>query len=168
MSIYGGFPTRILESTYNQHLCDLISLLQSFVLHFYQSHKFILPSWPEQFTATYAKLTKLERQKHLHPRYSEYLKDLDNYLNSSVKLEKIPEKPSIKQIAIHSLKKETSLPNQNSFSSRVSSVSGSHRKRKSTGFQKSSKKDLNKTRLKGYQDMILQSILSDLSSTFIY
>ena len=174
MSIYSGFATRALETSYNQHLCDAISLLQSLLLYCLQSKQYIeIPNWSDHFSSTFSRMFKLEQQKHLLPRYTDYMKDLDSYIKSistptsPSKIAKIAERPGPLNLSMESLLKGSSSPGRKSYSSRHSSVAINRKREQSYSFQKKPKKIMNQTRIKGYQDMVLKSILNDLSASFV-
>ena len=80
MSVYSGFATRQLETTYNSTLCHLLKTLQKFVLATLSSQPVDLDSWTSSFAKHYKYLCKLEDRKHLLPKYTYYCNDLAKFL----------------------------------------------------------------------------------------
>jgi hypothetical protein len=80
MSVYSGFATRQLETSYNTTLCQLLKTLQKFVLATLSSQPVDLDSWTSSFTKHFKYLYKLEDRKHLLPKYTYYCNDLAKFL----------------------------------------------------------------------------------------
>jgi len=80
MSVYSGFATRQLETTYNNTLCQLLKTFQKFVLATLSSQPVDLDSWTSSFTKHFKYLYKLEDRKHLLPKYTYYCNDLAKLL----------------------------------------------------------------------------------------
>jgi hypothetical protein len=76
MSVYSGFSTRLQETTYNRLTETLIHLLQVRVLCAIRSEPIDDDIWSSKFSSVYAKLSKLEMQKYLPPKFSESCKEL--------------------------------------------------------------------------------------------
>lgn len=76
MSVYSGFSTRLQETTYNRLTETLIHLLQVRVLCAVRSEPIDDDIWSNKFSSVYAKLSKLEMQKYLPPKFSESCKEL--------------------------------------------------------------------------------------------
>ena len=76
MSVYSGFSTRLQETTYNRLTETLIHLLQIRVLCAIRSEPIDDDIWSSKFSSVYAKLSKLEMQKYLPPKFSESCKEL--------------------------------------------------------------------------------------------
>ena len=83
MSVYGGFATRRIESTYNMAVYNLISLLQYRVQRLYQEEEgkeqrkeaddqHFKRLLARQYTLVY----KLDVDKHLLPKFSYAMKEL--------------------------------------------------------------------------------------------
>jgi len=132
MSVYSGFATRQLESTYNRVLFKTIYILQAslakllkqgFPLHplypFLIGH--LLDSKYETLIARgYAKLLNMDGDKHLSPHYSMAFKDLVDHFG----LEKNPmlireQEPSICEGDQRSLISRSGLSSHGSSSSLV-------------------------------------------------
>ena len=89
MSIYSGFATRALETSYNHHLATLLSLLQRVVAGFLkQQESGDLPDWTRTYFKTVLKLHSLEQTKYLQPKFSEYCSDLTDLLEVTPSLRK--------------------------------------------------------------------------------
>jgi len=76
MSIYSGFATRFLETKYNNLVCKVIELLHSHVYKTFLEVPFDKETWTVEFSKTYQKLTQLETQKYLAPKFSAFCKPL--------------------------------------------------------------------------------------------
>ena len=170
MSIYGGFPTRSLESAYNHYLCEILNLFQHIVVDYLKLKQTPeVLQWCETFSNNFYKLSKLERQKHLLPKFSESIKDLENYIksfSSSSNIEKYSERPSLRNTSTVSLTKQTPFKKLKSFKERFSSISSS---RNNDSRELSLRPSRNKRaiKIKSYQDEILKSILQDLSNPYV-
>lgn len=168
MSIYGGFPTRALESCYNQLLTDIIYLLQNFVLATIKTTKLIiLPNFTEDFCRSYQKLVKFEKQKHMLPKYSDYIKELDDHLksfNSDLSYRKNSERNSLPTNSTGSFNRDLEKNQKYYYKSRQSCAPNSKSRDsdyKSNNYPVRYKKTAD---IKVYQDQILKSILKDLST----
>ena len=182
MSIYGGFSTRVLESTYNTHICNILNLLQNLLLSFLQRKKAIeIQSFSENFCDSYSKIVKLEQQKHLVPKYSEFIRGLDEYLRPVItekQYDKESDRRSLDNFSALSLGKESNYSTSRRYNTRQTSISDNRSRKNSceiTRYRKNSciipkyrKKHKIDTEIKGYQDKILKSILKDLSEPFGY
>ena len=170
MSIYGGFPTRALESSYNTYLCDILHTLQTLLLSLLQSKKnFEIESLSEKFCFSYSKIVKLEQQKHLLPKFSDYIKDLDEYLRPTItesRFDKSSERISIQNISTPSLAKSSNNTSSRFYNLRQTSVPGKKTRKNSNIIQKNSGKKGLTIQVKDYQDKILKSILKELSDPF--
>ena len=171
MSIYGGFPTRSLESSYNQYLCEVITLLQNLVLGIIKKTKTNETLiWGENFLRTYQKLAKLEKQKYLVPRYSDYLKDLEIYLkaiNCESSIGRVIERASPPTTSTGSFLGDFEYSKGEYNRSRQSSLPGYRNRDEEYIIKNNQKRYGRDLRTKKYQDQILQSILKDLADPYL-
>ncbi|CAG9328854.1 unnamed protein product [Blepharisma stoltei] len=86
MSIYSGFATRSLESTYNAQISRLISLLHDHVYATIRCLPFDNQLWIDDFSKTYHTIVKLEDQKYQLPKYSKFTQELGEYLKPRASL----------------------------------------------------------------------------------
>jgi hypothetical protein len=167
MSIYSGFPTRSLESSYNQIISELFALMQSLLLNFIQVHKFQVPvSWSQNFCISFNRMAKLEKQKHLWPNFSDTLKELNSYLHSlqsASAIERYTERKSVPNTSSGSLKKDN-FPKTGNANHRYSSLQSARSKERNLLVSAKPEKSERKNKVKSYQDKILKSILQDLSN----
>eukprot|EP00826_Nyctotherus_ovalis_P050095 TRINITY_DN6104_c0_g2_i3.p1 TRINITY_DN6104_c0_g2~~TRINITY_DN6104_c0_g2_i3.p1 ORF type:complete len:304 (+),score=53.80 TRINITY_DN6104_c0_g2_i3:131-913(+) len=83
MSVYGGFVTRIKETTYNRAIYNMLCLLQMKVCKSYKQGTSPKPlehfddlKFAKYFTKFYQRIAEYDKSKHLPPRFSFALKDL--------------------------------------------------------------------------------------------
>jgi hypothetical protein len=76
MSIYGGFPTRQLETTYNDTLLHMLQQLQQEVLRAGNPD----PLFVQAFSKLHRKLLLLECNKHLEPKFGAACASLSKFL----------------------------------------------------------------------------------------
>ena len=83
MSVYSGFTTRSLESSYNRCLYGLIFLLQMRVHRSINNSIYIIklvtldePQFSSYFAKLYSKIVSYENQKYIPPKFSYAIKDL--------------------------------------------------------------------------------------------
>ena len=81
MSVYGGFTTRRIESTYNMAVYNLISLLQYRVQRLYGEEQQQTKESNEQhfkklLARQYTLIYKMDVSKHLLPKFSYAMKEL--------------------------------------------------------------------------------------------
>ena len=77
MSVYSGFCTRQLESTYNKTLYNLLFLLQYTTVHtLTQPEQLDQNQVKLHFIKNYRKLISLETNKYLPPKFSFALRDI--------------------------------------------------------------------------------------------
>lgn len=166
MSIYSGFSTRILESAYNQYVCELIALMQNFIVDLLKVQKpLTFHQFSEDFNKVFHRLTKLEKQKHLQPNFSLYMQDLESFIkNTGLKLlPKNKERESPLNISYGIIDKrsdifrKTLVKFDNMGSSKVRHRDEIISTRESPKFIHKDKK------IRIYQDKILKSIIKDLS-----
>lgn len=77
MSIYSGFATRNLESSYNKGVGKLLQLMQDMLVKVMRkgreySEKLEFEEFGKEFLRIYKGLRGLELQKHLQPNFTEY------------------------------------------------------------------------------------------------
>jgi hypothetical protein len=89
MSIYSGFATRTLESTYNKTLCEMLNLLQSALIPYIRKGDSYLDSsefsyFFHRFLNVFHKLRTFEQQKHLKPMFSSYCSELVDFAKGAV------------------------------------------------------------------------------------
>lgn len=166
MSIYSGFSTRVLEASYNQYVCEIIALMQNFIIDLLKVQKtFAFHQFSEDFNKVYYRLSKLEKQKHLQPNFSLYLQDLDSFIkNTGLKLlpkSKERESPMNTSYGIidkrSDIFRKTLVKFDNVGSSKV-------RHRDEMIPTRDSPKFINKDKkIRIYQDKILKSIIKDLA-----
>lgn len=166
MSIYSGFPTRTLESAYNQCICDIILIMQKFIVELLKVQKsFTFQAFSEDFSKTLYRITKLEQKKHLQPSFSLYMQDLDSYFkNIGVKVlpkSKERESPLNTSYGIFDKRsdifRKTLVKIENPGSSKVKQRDEIFSNRESPRFFHKDKK------IRVYQDKILKSIIKDLA-----
>lgn len=172
MSIYSGFPTRSLESAYNSCLFEIINLLQTLIIDYFRSKQSQeSPTWYKIFNTTFAKLSKLEKQKHLQPNFSDALKDLDAYirsLNTHTIYEKTFEKVNLANPSVTSLGK-VEIDRKTMRNTRYSSLHTKKSPRSPTTRESNysiyvkHESGTKRNQMKSYQDQIFISILKDLS-----
>ncbi|OMJ85067.1 hypothetical protein SteCoe_13723 [Stentor coeruleus] len=85
MSIYSGFATRSLETSYNKCLGEILYLCQSHLLVYLQKGKKHIDSsdkssFLRNFIRLFNNLKTLEQQKHLKPMFSVYCTELADFL----------------------------------------------------------------------------------------
>lgn len=166
MSIYSGFSTRVLETTYNSCLLEIIFEMQAFIIEVIKKKRELVESqWTQQFCLNFDKLRKLEKQKYLIPYFSEGVKELNSVLKSnfSMNLELISEKPSISYVSSTSLNKDD-LIKSSSKGNRYSSLHSARSRESRNGKFERPHYAQKKGQIKHYQDQILKSILKDLSN----
>ena len=78
MSIYNGFSTRKLETSYNKSLFNMMFLLQRAVFKVLSGED-IEQTFPAHFMKQFKRMYVMEDQKYLPPKYSYALKDLAKY-----------------------------------------------------------------------------------------
>eukprot|EP00826_Nyctotherus_ovalis_P037342 TRINITY_DN3399_c0_g1_i16.p1 TRINITY_DN3399_c0_g1~~TRINITY_DN3399_c0_g1_i16.p1 ORF type:complete len:113 (-),score=29.00 TRINITY_DN3399_c0_g1_i16:53-391(-) len=76
MSVYSGFVTRSLETTYNKALYNLLFLLQTKIYRNATEHPLDEVLFTKYLKRLYQTLFELEKSKHMAPKYSYALKDL--------------------------------------------------------------------------------------------
>jgi hypothetical protein len=81
MSVYSGFATRALESSYNRVLGDVMVLMQGFLVKYLKKGKIYEESadcarFSRKFNKIFKNLKALEQQKHLKPMFTHCLVDL--------------------------------------------------------------------------------------------
>lgn len=169
MSIYGGFPTRSLEAGYNQQLCELLLILQQFVLHALKSRKADSRNWCEEFTKNYQKLERLEQHKHLVPNFSDYLKELDEYINATGNsIAKLSDRLNVPATSTRSFIREFEYSKIEFIRGRQSSLPSSRKKTEENfNSRHNPQRFLKSVKVKNYQDNLLQSILKDLSTPYV-
>lgn len=166
MSIYSGFSTRTLETTYNNCLLEIITEMQAFIIEVVKKKReWVESQWTQQFCMNFDKLKKLEKQKYLIPYFSEGIKDLNSILKSnfSVNFDLISERPSISYVSSTSLNKDE-LIRSSSKGNRYSSLHSARSRESRNGKFERPYKVQKKGNIKHYQDQILKSILKDLSN----
>lgn len=172
MSVYSGFSTRSLESIYNHCICSLISVMQQFISNIIKSQNSLnCESFSQDFYKNYSKLKKLEKQKHLQPNFSLYLRDLDNCLqNKGLK----PGKPNDKESpfdpqrtlnsSIGYFERKSDFINK-TMKKAQSPGSSLGKNREEFKVRRESPKFFSRDRhIKVYQDRILKSIIKELSN----
>jgi hypothetical protein len=168
MSIYSGFSTRSLETSYNNVLFESVLLMQAFILEVLRKKREILDiHWSQQFCSSFEKLKKLEKQKYLIPYFSDGLKDLHGIVKAAGPnlfdegLEYPSERQSVSYVSTASLNQD--LVRNGSKGNRYSSLQSAKSRESRYKVIDKSHKSHRKGSVKQYQDQILKSILKDLS-----
>ena len=76
MSLYSGFTTRQQETTYNCLIANTIKLLQSKLAVNLKNKSTTDPIFKAQLLNNFDRMTKLESQKYLQPKFSETIKPI--------------------------------------------------------------------------------------------
>lgn len=173
MSIYSGFPTRALETLYNNYLYTTINLLQTVLLDYFRTRQILeKPIWCKAFINNLSKLSKFEKQKHLQPNFSEALKDLDTYIKSQYTFEtyeKSFDKTSFSNPSAATLGAEDNY-RMSTRSIRSTSFNGPRSpktpKSRVNNYPAYAKRETStrKSNIKNFQDRMLKNILKDLSN----
>ena len=87
MSIYSGFATRSLESSYNKCIGEILLFYQSYLLVYLKKGKIHTDLSDKSycirtFLKLYNSLKTFEQQKHLKPMFSLYCTELADYLKN--------------------------------------------------------------------------------------
>lgn len=165
MSIYSGFSTRALESTYNSILYETVLFMQDWILEVIKRKKEIIEAtWSQQFCTSFEKLKKLEKQKYLVPYFTDSMKELNNYIKANVKFscDYSSDRQSVSYVSASSLHPD--VIRISSKGNRYSNLQSA--KSREGRYNSSDKKHISqrKASVKHYQDQILKSILKDLSN----
>jgi hypothetical protein len=76
MSIYSGFATRAMETSYNKVLCSLMRLCSSFISSSLKHEQIDAVAWSKNFSVQWTQLHQLDSHKYLPPKLSYYCLDL--------------------------------------------------------------------------------------------
>ena len=165
MSIYSGFSTRALESSYNNSLFEAVLLMQNWILDVIKRKKEVIDTtWSQQFCMSFEKLKKLEKQKYLVPYFTDGMKELHIHIKSNTNFSSdyTSERQSVSYVSSASLNPE--VIRSGSKGNRYSSLQSA--KSRESRYKPTEKNHVSyrKASVKHYQDQILKSILKDLSN----
>jgi hypothetical protein len=166
MSIYSGFATRNLENSYNRYLCEAIYLLQKFVVSCLNNHKIDTFIFCDNFSKAYYKLSCVETQKNLIPKFSDCMKELNCYIQSisNKRTNKFLENLEFNDESVRYLAR-SKLDRRKELKTSMNTSQGSSRTRETRTPRLVQKQ---KMRIKTYQDEILKKILNDLSAYTLF
>lgn len=89
MSIYSGFATRALETTYNKTLCEILQVMQRYLMMSIkkgknQADSSLFSGFAPKFSKLFNSLKGLEQQKHLKPMFSLFLSDISEFIQRNL------------------------------------------------------------------------------------
>ncbi|OMJ71706.1 hypothetical protein SteCoe_30014 [Stentor coeruleus] len=166
MSIYGGFPTRGLENAYNHCLFEIISLMQEFLITVLRSKLALDRSvFCDNFSKYFNKLVKFEKKKHLAPKFSDVLQEINNYTRevyNSSNFTQYTEKKHFVSGSTYSFGKDIELKRWEVSSPKKLNVIRSRNRQSSLRARESPAFNRNEY-LRSYQDQVMKSIIKELS-----